>query len=60
MKVKFEKNMFELVPESYFETKELSLMWNLISDSEKFNQKLVSMGKFIPGKNDSSRFDVKK
>jgi hypothetical protein len=58
MKIKVEKNLVELVPESDDETKQMLKLWNTIVDCVKFNKKLVPIGEYVPQKSNLARFAI--
>ena len=58
MKIKVEKNLVELTPESEDETKSLSALWDVIVDCAKFNKKLVPIGEYVPSKENMAQFSI--
>ncbi len=58
MKIKVEKNLVEISPDSEQETKELLSLWNTVVDCVKFNKKLVPVGEYVPQKSNLARFAI--
>ena len=58
MKIKVEKNLVEMVPDSQQETEQLLALWNTVVDCVKFNKKLVPVGEYIPQKSNLARFAI--
>ena len=58
MKINVEKNLVEFTPEGDEEIKQLSALWDLIVDCQKFNKKLVPVGEFIPSQTELARFSI--
>jgi hypothetical protein len=58
MKIKVEKNLVEMVPETDQETKELEALWNTIVDCVKFNKKLTPIGEYVPAKSNLAQFAI--
>ncbi|MEJ2039953.1 MAG: hypothetical protein P8X55_13630 [Desulfosarcinaceae bacterium] len=58
MKIKVEKNLVEISPDSEQETKDLLDLWNTVVDCVKFNKKLVPVGEYVPQKNNLARFSI--
>jgi hypothetical protein len=58
MKIKVEKNLVEIFPDSEQETKELLSLWNAVVDCVKFNKKLVPVGEYVPQKSNLARFAI--
>jgi len=58
MKIKVDKNIVELHPDSPQETADLEVLWRVIVDCMKFNKKLVPIGEFVPSKENLARFQI--
>ena len=58
MKIRIEKNIVEVKPESQEETGDLESLWNTIVDCVKFNKKLVPIGEYVPQKSNLARFAI--
>ena len=58
MKINVEKNLVEFTLESDEEIKQLSALWDLIVDCQKFNKKLVPVGEFVPNQTELARFSI--
>ena len=58
MKIELSKNLVEFTPESDNEKTMLEALWRMLVDCMRFNQKLVPVGEYVPGKSDSATFAV--
>ncbi len=58
MKIKIEKNLVELEPESSEETSNVEALWKLLVDCAQFNKKLVPVGEYIPENRNLARFQI--
>ena len=58
MKIELSKNLVEFTPEGDNEKTMLEALWRMLVDCMRFNQKLVPVGEYIPGKSDTATFAV--
>jgi hypothetical protein len=58
MKIRVEKNVVEIAPDTDQETIELQTLWNTVIDCITFNKKLVPIGEYIPQKSNLARFAI--
>lgn len=58
MKIELSKTVVDFTPESDIEKTMLEGLWRMLVDCARFNQKLVPIGEYVPGKTDIARFAV--
>lgn len=58
MKIKVERTLVELTPESDEEARSLEDLWKLMVDCAKFNKKLVPVGEYYAQINKVARFNI--
>ena len=58
MKIKVDKNVVELRPDSEQETADLEVLWRVVVDCVKYNKKLVPIGEYVPIKENLARFVI--
>jgi len=58
MKIRIDRNVVELLPESPQETASMEVLWRVVVDCLRENKKLVPIGEYIPAKENLARFVI--
>ena len=56
MRIELGKNLVEFTPEADHEKTMLQGLWQTLVDCVRFNRKMVPVGEYVPGKNNTATF----
>jgi len=58
MRIELSKTSVDFTPEADYEKTMLEGLWRMLVDCNRFNQKLVPVGEYVPAKNNTASFSV--